>query len=254
VRDFYPSLEARHALEEWRGRTRLDENLFVWRLLLPPDQFTGFVPHRIQHVDRPPWPPMIQSLWRRPSAAMESALLHLDAFECPSREAAHDLLVRLLGDVQSPLVARDETVPLGDVVFAGPGDSLLLFARANLVCVLRSAGRGRLPITGLAAHLDADFVRKPEPHERAAAAPAITRLEAEVPARKARFATLRMEAAEPAGSPLMYKFYSRSGEVLREDDRLLYRAIRPGAQDVQVYAAAGDRGHAGEASLSFELV
>jgi len=62
-----------------------------------------------------------------------------------------------------------------------------------------------------------------------------------------------MVVEEPAGGPLMYRFFSRSGHVVREGDRLLYRKLSPGPQEVRVYAAAADRAHAGEAALTFEL-
>lgn len=252
VSEFYESLARRYGLDEWRGRSRLEENFFVWRLSLPQDQFAGFVPHRMQHVEVPLWPRMIQSLWRRPGSATEETLLHVDAFECTSREAAHDLLVRLLGDVESPLVARNEAMAVGDVVFAGPGGAALLFARGNVAFVLRSAGRRTLPVIGLAEQLDADLVRKPKPPAGAAVS-AVRRLEPEASRPEAGLVGMRLEVDERPDKPLTYKFFSRSGEVIREDDRLLYRQLSPGPQEVHVYAAAADQAHSGEAAVTFDL-
>jgi len=249
---FYESLARRHRLDEWRGRTRLEENLFVWQLLLPQDQFEGFVAHRVKQFDLPQWPRMIQSLWRRPGVATETTLLHLDAFECSSLQDAHDFLIRLLGSVESPLVARDEASAVGDVAFAGPGGSVLLFARGNVVFALRSAGRRLMPVTKPAAQLDADLVSKPEPSARAAVT-AVRGLDAQEFVPEARLVPMRLQVDEPADVPVMYKFFSRSGEVLREDGRLVYRHLSPGPQEVRVYAAAADRAHAGEAAVTFEL-
>jgi hypothetical protein len=43
------------------------------------------------------------------------------------------------------------------------------------------------------------------------------------------------------------------GELLREDGRLVYRRLPPRPQEVRVYAAVADQGHAGEAAVTFEL-
>jgi hypothetical protein len=252
TRDFFQSLKTRHRFGEWRGTTRLEENLFVWHLLLPADQFSAFTPHRIQRVDVAGWPPMIQSVWRLAGAPDERVLLQLDAFECPSRDAAHDLLVRLLGYVQSPLVERDETAGVGDVVFSSPGLSALLFARANVVLVMRNAGRTIISVRPFAVLLDADLVSKPESAAAPAGAPEIRRFDLQR-APKGGLAALQLEAADPARRELMYKLFSRSGEVFREDDRLLYRSSAPGAQEIEIYATAVDGRATTEARLRFDL-
>ena len=74
------------------------------------------------------------------NVSVPNAMVRIDLFECASREEAHESLVRIVSDFESPLI-EELKGPIGDVAFAGRGTGLILFARANLVYLVRNVGR-----------------------------------------------------------------------------------------------------------------
>ena len=248
-------LRERYGFGAWHGRNRLEENLFIWQFFLREAVLPRWRPHRIQTIETPPpaaavpglrgplpqWPRCIQSIWQSRDGPPD-ALISLDIFECPSRAAAHEHFVSLLAEVQSPLLALQEQSVLGDVVFSGPDDWALFCARANLVYTVRNAGRALVPATEIARQLDREVCERP-PTTPAEVAPRVDRFEAAAPVRPgAGPVPLELAAEAPRGEPVMYKFYSRSGEVFVEGGRLAYRPTTRGAQAVTVYAIAGGSG------------
>ena len=78
----------------------------------------------------------------------------MDVFECASVKAAHDQLIETLGDIESAVVERRTGKnSIGDVSF-GLNDTMVLFARANLVVLTRNAGRAVVKVTPIARALD----------------------------------------------------------------------------------------------------
>jgi hypothetical protein len=93
-----------------------------------------------------------RSIWRSPERA--DALVRLDLVETASPAAAQELLQRLLGEFEAPEVARQEEPAAGEVSYAMPGDTAVVFTRANVVAMVRNAGRDVVPVTGFARSLD----------------------------------------------------------------------------------------------------
>ena len=154
-------LERRYAVTKWPARggrgQRLLKSLDLKALEIP-----EWTLDRAKRDDRVR-PRAIHSLWRRGESTHE--LLALDVFECESVQAAHDHLLELLGNLESGAVERktEKTAP-GDVAF-GLGDTMVVFARANVVVMLRNGGPRVLPVNGVARKLDALLLRgaKSEP-------------------------------------------------------------------------------------------
>jgi hypothetical protein len=99
----------------------------------------------------------LRSLWAHGDSGEE--LLSVDVFECASVKEARDQLLEMLADVQSPKVERQtgQTAP-GDVAF-GLANTMILFARANLVVWIRNAGPRIVPVGVVARKLDAQILR-----------------------------------------------------------------------------------------------
>lgn len=235
-------LKERHGFDGWRGRNRLDQHLFIWQMPPTVIELTGWHCRRCERLDDPRGRRLLHTMWAGPGARRALAV---EVHECDSRLAAHEWLIRILGEFESPLITRDESVPVGDVLFAAPEQAVLVFARANLVCAIRNAGRDVAPVTEIAREIDGDLVAEPEVVPDGDARPEIRRLEgAPAPgaARRPRLdIPLAVEARDPEGRPLMYKFFSRGGEVLIEDDHLRYRPEAAGPQDIRVYAMSSPR-------------
>lgn len=251
-------LKSRFNFAEWRNRTTLGENLFIWRFFFLGDEFPNWQLHQTRTLAAPPpeqrpaglrtldqevvgSPRLVQSVWR-PAVSGPDALLSVDTYECASRLAAHELLIRILGEFQSPLLERRPVGEAGDIAISHPGSGITLFARANQVVVIRSTGRTPLRVTELAQKFDRELIEKP-PRPVGQVEPSIRRLAAaQGELRKGTRVLLDVEAAHPAGQPLMYKFFSQGGEVVAEEGRLMYQAEAAGEQPLEVYAVAPDRG------------
>lgn len=148
-------LEKRYGANDWHGRGGRG------RRVLKDFNFDGSEIHgwtlvRVQR-DEHAKPPVIRSLWRRGESTSE--LLAVDVFLCVSVKAAHDQLIEALGNIESDAVERrtDRNAP-GEVAFA-LGDTMVLFARINLVVLIRNVGPTVVPVLAVARRLDTLLVR-----------------------------------------------------------------------------------------------
>jgi len=135
-REYKQFLEKQHGKSEWprfaNGSRRLIKDLEF-----DGSEVNGWTLERVRR-DEHAKPLVIRSLWRRDETGNE--LLAIDLFVCPSVKAARDQLLEVLGDFQSGAVERNarKDTP-GELAFA-LGDSMALFARINLVVLIRNAG------------------------------------------------------------------------------------------------------------------
>jgi hypothetical protein len=141
-------LEQRYDVESWFGHSESGGNVKAFA-------FTGLelggwslVRTELRVADHA----AVHSMWRHDEAA--DALLAIDVFECASVPAAHDRLLEILATMQSnELELRVGPAP-GDIAF-GLRDTMLLFARANVVVHVRNAGRVVVDVDPVARALDA---------------------------------------------------------------------------------------------------
>ena len=131
----------RFDFDSWRGINTLKRNLFIWKVALAGYTLPRWTPVRVRPVAAMPgMPPHVVCTSKRIEGGAETPL-RIDMYECASREAAHDFLLQLLTNFMSPLVQRSTQVRVGDVAFAGPPNPWIAFARANVVAMVRNAGR-----------------------------------------------------------------------------------------------------------------
>ncbi|HWW76018.1 MAG TPA: hypothetical protein VNZ44_11500 [Pyrinomonadaceae bacterium] len=242
-------LKQRYGFEEWRGRDTLQESLLIWKFLPGADDLPGWQPQRVQRVIPPDaekgsvsessWgrgdePASIQSLWQQPEGG--GALLRLDTFECASRGEAQQYLLRLLGEFQSPALRRAETIA-GDVAFTFSKETVVLFARANLVLLLRNAGRSVQPLAPLAAQLDQTLTSKPE-SEGQRGVVRIREFDAQELGAGER---ITLEVSEQEGPQQWYKFFSPSGELRLEAGRPVYVPKAEGPSKVTMFVVQPGR-------------
>jgi hypothetical protein len=265
--NLFDFLKQTYDYEDWAGRNKLAESLFIWEYALVEDELPGWQIHHAQSLPPPPasllpetarmhgapaagWLRAIQSIWSPPGGG--DSLLNIDIYECASRRSGHELLTRLLGEFQSPAGSLQEQTAIGDVAFADPRDAVMLFARANLVILLRNAGRDLVPASELAARFDQEFTSKPEAADEPAA-PEIRRfqtLEKEI--QVGRDASLELEALARTEQPVWYKLFASSGEIRAEQERLIYEPAESGTQEITIYAIGADR-HAARETLQLNV-
>ena len=149
-------LEKRHEAATWRGRSKHADRL-VKAFAVEGSELRGWTLQRAQRDDGGK-PAVLHSLWSRDPAGRTS--LAIDVFECKSVAAAHDQLLEVLAQMQSGVVERQigKSVP-GDVAFAC-GKTMALFARANMVVLIRNAGPTVVPVDAIARTFDALVIKR----------------------------------------------------------------------------------------------
>ena len=191
-------------------------------------------------VELPALPRVTRTFWRGHEHARDM-LVEVQTIENASRESAHRVLLGMLGDLQSPALVRRDDLGFGDVVFATPGSGGILFARGNLVFLLRCIEIRARSLLPEAHALDADLM----------AAPAMLTASADVevkPAARGEAIPLVRTGPRPAGratsgasltaSPsaaVSYKAFSRGGDVSWRNDTIVYTPELAGEHDVVIY-------------------
>ncbi len=100
-----------------------------------------------------------QSLWLFP--ADTEVLVRLDLAEWKTSHEAREFMLRELGEFHLlRRVKRLSHPPIGDVSFVEAGDVSILFARSQLVFLVRSAGRKPIPVRQIATGIDKLLVER----------------------------------------------------------------------------------------------
>src|SRR5271169_244823 len=151
-------VEKRFSAREWRGHS-MSGRRSIKGVGFEQWEVPGWKLQRLQH-DHPAKQTTVHSLWSHGGSTSE--LLAVDVFECSSVEAAHDQVLEALGNMQSGVVERlDGKNTPGDVAF-GLNDTMVLFARANLVVLIRNAGPSVVRVGEIARQLDRFLLRRLE--------------------------------------------------------------------------------------------
>lgn len=194
-------LQQRYDFDSWnvpRGPTSI-----AWGFRLGGNELPGWKPHRIQQVDLPGQPPASLSVWRPTQG--NGTLLAVNVYECDDESAARRYLLRLLGEFQGPDLQR--VASPGEVAFAA-GSAGLLFARGNLVALVRSIERTPAPVAESAGRLD-DVLAGNIPETRDG--PSLDQLAAE-PGTGASI-PLSIKASGAAGDPVWFHLRSETGRL-----------------------------------------
>lgn len=237
----FEELRERYAFDEWRGARTSDECVLVWRFQLSGLELPGWVAHRIQTLRPTGMPPATLSLWQD-SRETRDTLLSIALFECASREAAHEQMLRLLGELEGVGLERRDGP--GDIAF-GSADGVLLFARGNMALLVHGDERRPGPVLEAAALLDRLLAGRPAP---APEGPAILEFRAAGDAGADAAVPLVIEAEAPPGQGVWFKLYTRSGDLRIEGGRPVYIPAAAGMREVTAYAVGRD-GSAGAERL-----
>ena len=145
-------LRKRFEFDAWKSAPRGAAKASTVGLIEVGTKLGRWTARRAEKVSVPGARAAYRVMWQR--AAATEALLRLDLIEAPSATGARALLLELLGQFQSPQIQRLPAPPAGDVAFGAPGDTVLLFARGNVVAMVRNAGRRIVPVADFARLVD----------------------------------------------------------------------------------------------------
>ena len=152
---FRDQLKQRHDFASWKGITTLGGDLHITRFSFSGREFPEW--RLLRSVQSESTAGQLhQSMWKR----AEDELLSVNVLECASLAAAHEAIIDFLGEFESPVIARQTGNTPGDVAFAMPGETAVLFARANLVVLMRNAGPKTMALGTLARHFDDAIIRR----------------------------------------------------------------------------------------------
>jgi hypothetical protein len=198
------------------------------------DELPGWRPHRIQQVDMPGEPNASLSVWRPERG--NGALLAVNVYECDDDAAARRYLLQLLGEFQGPDLTR--VASPGNVAFAA-GAAGVLFARGNLVALVRSIERTPAPVAETAARLDRVLEGDVE---RDGQGPTIDILDArsvDLPAGQP--IPITVSATDPSGTPVALRFASATGRFTTHNRQPAFVPTGAGPHEIEVTAigAAG---------------
>ena len=174
-------------------------------------------------------------MWSPPAAGGE-VLLDSEFYECASRQAAHELVARLRGEFQAPMPALQQRTTVGDVAFGSPNATTLLFARGNLVLLLRNAGRELVSVEDFAGQFDRVIAARPEMSAEQTAAE-VRRFQfpkEEISAGCTM--SLQLDGLPRAEQLIWYKIFASTGEIRSEDGRLLFTPVSNESQEITVHA------------------
>jgi hypothetical protein len=227
----------RYGFDQWSEPERGAEALFIWRFALGGGELPGHRAVRIETVGHPD-APAIASLWS--AEEKDGLLVRVDVNEAPSVPAARAELLRVLGEFQSPKIERVDGP--GDVAFGPSGSRALAFTRANVVVLMRNAGVEVEPVERPARELD-ELLREGPGPDRGSVRPVIGRAAAEVRGSDAR---LVLDAEDPLGRRLWFRFAAKSGEFRAEPDGVVFTPEGEGTHVVEIAAINENLGEARE--------
>lgn len=163
----------RYRFDEWQGTSKLDQEIEVHGLAQPEalisglKEIAGLDADRVRVIELDDETRLFRASWQAKEKA--EALILLDIRECPSRAAAHEVVLELLANMQSPHAQRlDEKTALGDVAFAhesdgkagSDGHAALVFARCNLAVRISNGGPEIMPVDAIARDIDRWIVER----------------------------------------------------------------------------------------------
>jgi hypothetical protein len=147
-------LERQHDFAQWQGADATDAKT-IRNFALKGDELPGWALLKSRRNDALD-PPRLDTFWRPAEGASET-LLGIHVIERPTVAAAREALLGVLADVQSAAIVRRTDLPIGDVLFGQ--ELMLVFARGNLVVMVRNAGPKVVPVVETAQTIDAVVVR-----------------------------------------------------------------------------------------------
>jgi len=211
----------RYDINKWKENSM--KNLFIWQYFMGGHELAGWQLKEVR-----PWDvtteKAVQYYWENTSDKDEK--IKIDIIECQSWLHAQQQLLGLLRQhmyIHLPEAGKKE-IRVGDAAYAGDGvePQHLLFVRANVVVVLNSIGRKRVPVAKSALQLDNLFYDKPL-LKVTGVSPVIESFSLDRQEKKINdqdAAQVIIKASDPLRRPLWYKLQASRGEILMDDNKL----------------------------------
>jgi len=146
-------LRERFGFDEWKDANRLDHEVEFHDITVPAGVLPGLEAGRVRAIDPGDGTRLLRASWFAEDD--RDAMIVMDIRECPSRAAAHEVLLELLANIQSPHVERLTGDAPGDVAFSPGNSAALIFARGNVAVRIANGGARLVPVAPIAREIDA---------------------------------------------------------------------------------------------------
>ena len=145
-------LQRRFDFDSWKSAPRGAAEVAIGGVAEVGSELGRWTARRAEPVNVPRARAASLSMWQQADSV--EALLRLDLIETDSATAAREMLLELLDQFQSPQIQRVVDPSAGELAFIAPGDTVILFARGNVVALIRNAGRRVIPVAEFARLVD----------------------------------------------------------------------------------------------------
>lgn len=145
-------LKKQFDFDKWSGMSRLEKDFTVRNIVFSVDLISGLKLERVREIDPGDKTRLLRMSWT--ATGKTKGLLMIDVRECDTREAAHKVLLELLGNMQAPDVRMLDRCSFGDVSFGRKKSTAVIFARANIAVSIKNGGEAVLSVTKAAQAID----------------------------------------------------------------------------------------------------
>ncbi len=178
------------------------------------------------------------------SKGKKETLIEVILIECNSIINAHESIIDFMANCMAYKLPRGEErgITIGDISFVGYGKRLLsiIFARNNIMAVVRSVGNLNLDVKSYAKKVD-EFLGSKGKTVRSRNAPKISTFKLSTQQTPAgRTVNISFNATDPRGKDIMFKLFTTAGPISMQDNNLILECEKSGKHKVQLYAINED--------------
>ena len=231
----------------WVGRTRGEEfSGFFMKIVIPDRIFSRF---SLLPTSEPSTHNHAKKVKRNfyagdRSKGKKETLIEVMLIERNSIINAHESIIDFMANCMASKIPRGEErgITIGDISFVGYDKRLLsiVFARNNIMAVVRSVGDLDLDVKSFAKKVD-EFIRSKGKTAKSRNAPKISTFTLSTQQTPAG-GTIKIlfNARDPRGKNLMFKLFTTAGPISMQDNELILECKKLGKHRVELYVINED--------------
>jgi hypothetical protein len=233
----------------WAGRTRGDKfSGFFTNIVIPDEIFTTTfsLPRTSEHPTHYHARRVKKYLYAgdRSKGKKKETLIEVIIAECNSIIKAHESIIDFMANSMASKIpcGEERGITIGDISFTGNSKRLLsiVFARNNIMAIVRSVGNLDLNVKSYAKKLD-DFLVSKDKTVKSSNAPRISAFTLSTQQTTAEETVkISFNVIDPRGKDLMVKLFTTAGPISMQDNDLILECKKLGKHKVELYVINED--------------
>jgi hypothetical protein len=234
-----------YKFDDWKLPARSSEQMFLDNLYLPPDFFLNWNQLQDEQMQMltSDWPLTVHTLLERQE---DTDLRRIDRHVCANAADARSFLMLTLAQFECPTL--NPLDGLGEVAFLNPEDESIVFARANLVFLIRNVGEKNESLLEMAKTLDQETLR--EPNSEFAHVQPMQHFSVSTEKFLAG-RTVPIDIVDQSSQVRMHKFLTPDGKISLQENQYVYEPFSSGPQRLTIFGI-GEDGYTSLQHLEFE--